>query len=292
MEKISLETPRTLNRVRERFNKNYFEEQAWLANEVICGLDEVGRGCLAGPVVTAAVILPPGKTSRLLKDSKLMTAEERLAAFRWIDKYCWYSIGIVHHRTVDERNVWQATLIAMKKALVHLLATAPQNPSKIITDCMPLNLGDTNYKEIPVHYFPKGERKSSTIAAASIVAKVKRDAMMQRMDTVFPGFLLGNHKGYSTPPHKRIIREGGSHLIIHRDSYLARLESIGEDDSEEQITIGQKNINEPFDKLRANGEVETVRADPSASSGLKAQPALPAVVLTKAGSKHPQETSE
>ena len=239
MENHTPETPRTINRIRERFNKNYFEEQAWQANEVICGLDEVGRGCLAGPVVTAAVILPPGKTSRLLKDSKLMTPEERLAAFKWIDKHCWYSIGIVHHRTIDERNVWYATLIAMKKALVHLLATAPQIPSKIITDAMPLNLFDTNYKEIPVHYFPFGERRSSTIAAASIVAKVKRDAMMRRMDTIFPGYLLASHKGYSTPPHKKIIREGKSHLIIHRDTYLARLDSLGQDDSEDQITLLQ-----------------------------------------------------
>lgn len=237
MEKIALETPRSINRVRERFNKNYFEAHAWQTNEVICGLDEVGRGCLAGPVVTAAVILPPGKTSRLLKDSKLMTPEERLAAFKWIDKNCWYSIGIVHHRVIDERNVWHATLIAMKKALVHLLATAPYKPVKIITDAMPLNLFDTAYKEIPVHYFPFGERRSSTIAAASIVAKVKRDAMMQRMDTIFPGYLLASHKGYSTPPHKRIIKEGGSHLIIHRDSYLARLETITENDSEGQGTI-------------------------------------------------------
>ena len=123
----------------------------------------------------------------------------------------------------------------MKKALVHLLATAPHTPSKIITDAMPLNLFDTAYKDIPVHYFPFGERRSSTIAAASIVAKVKRDAMMRRMDTIFPGYLLASHKGYSTPPHKRIIREGGQHLIIHRDSYLARMDAL------EQI-IGQEDL--------------------------------------------------
>jgi ribonuclease HII len=240
MEKDLLETPGTLKRVKERFNKNYFEEQAWQANQVICGLDEVGRGCLAGPLVTAAVILPPGKTSRLLKDSKLMTAEERLIAFKWIEKHCWYSLGIVHHRMVDEHNVWHATLICMKKALVHLMATAPYKPAQIITDCMPLNLADTTYKAIPVHYFPHGERKSSTIAAASIVAKVKRDAMMQRMDTVFPGYLLASHKGYSTPPHKRIIREGGTHLIIHRKTYLNRMDMILEDDSKEQGTILQE----------------------------------------------------
>lgn len=213
----------SIHRVRERFNKNYFEQAAWAQNQVICGLDEVGRGCLAGPVVTAAVILPIGKTHRLLKDSKVMTSEERQKAYEWIIKNCWYAAGIVHHRIVDDKNVYHATLVAMKKALVHLMATAPYKPVQIITDCMPLNLIDTAYRDIPVHYFPFGERRSSSIAAASIVAKVTRDNMMRRMDTLFPGYLLASHKGYSTPPHKRIIREGGQNLIIHRDSFLQRL---------------------------------------------------------------------
>ena len=226
MEILMLETPSSIIRIKERFNKNYFEHQAWQAQELICGLDEVGRGCLAGPIVTAAVILPLGKTSTLLKDSKLMTPEEREKAFAWIDKHCWYNIGIVHHRTVDHNNVWHATLIAMKKALVHLLNQAPVTPSKIITDAMPLNLFDTAYNSIPVHYFPFGEKRSSTIAAASIVAKVKRDAMMRRLDPIFPGFALGTHKGYGTPAHKKVIRESQEHLIIHRDSFLARMDKI------------------------------------------------------------------
>ncbi len=227
MENTSLKPASTLIKVKERFNKNYFENEAWAANQVICGLDEVGRGCLAGPIVTAAVILPPDKQpSRLLKDSKEMTPEERLKAFEWIDKNCWYSLGIVHHRIVDSKNVWHATLVAMKKSLVHLLATTPYRPSKIIIDAMPLNLADTSFGDIPVHYFPFGERRSSTIAAASIVAKVKRDAMMQRLDTLFPGYFLASHKGYSTPPHKRILLEGQNQLIIHRNSFLGRLNPL------------------------------------------------------------------
>jgi|GEM_PF-251357 ribonuclease HII len=237
-----LETAGRISKVRQRFNKNYFEEQAWAQNQLVIGLDEVGRGCLAGPVVTAAVMLPPGKTHRLLKDSKLMTPEERVKAFTWIQKNCQYSIGIVHHRTIDSRNVWHATLIAMKKALVHLLATAPQKPSTIITDAMPLNLADTSFNDIPVHYFPFGERRSSTIAAASIVAKVTRDAMMRRMDALFPGYLLASHKGYSTPPHKRIIRESGQHLIIHRDTYLARLEYLHTSETEVEIPFEQQSL--------------------------------------------------
>lgn len=237
MENFSSAGIGSIHRVRERFNKNYFEQAAWAAGQVICGLDEVGRGCLAGPVVTAAVILPIGKTHRLLKDSKLMTPEEREKAYAWIIKNCWYATGIVHHRLVDDKNVYHATLVAMKKALVHLLAIAPYKPAQIITDAMPLNLFDTAYKDIPVHYFPFGERRSSSIAAASIVAKVTRDAMMRRMDTLFPGYLLASHKGYSTPPHKRIIREGNQHLIIHRDSFLDRLAATEEKDSENEQQI-------------------------------------------------------
>lgn len=223
MENYLSESVGPLHRIKERFNKNYFEHEAWAENQVICGLDEVGRGCLAGPVVTAAVILPIGKTHRMLKDSKIMTPEEREKAFKWIIQHSWYALGIAHHRIIDDRNIWHATLIAMKKALVHLLATAPQKPSKIITDAMPLNLFDTSFKDIPVHYFPFGERRSSTIAAASIVAKVTRDAMMQRYETIFPGYGLAAHKGYRTPQHKNALRQTGQSLIIHRNSYLERL---------------------------------------------------------------------
>lgn len=253
MENFSSAGTGSIHRIRGRFNKNYYEEAAWVQNQVICGLDEVGRGCLAGPVVTAAVILPIGKTHRLLKDSKLMTPEEREKAYGWIIKNCWYATGIVHHRLIDNKNVYHATLMGMKKALVHLMATAPVKPVQIITDAMPLNLFDTAYKDIPVHYFPFGERRSNSIAAASIVAKVTRDAMMRRMDTIFPGYLLASHKGYSTPPHKRIIREGKQHLIIHRDSFLNRLDAIEEDDLENQSSfpfVSSERLCESRDTLK------------------------------------------
>jgi ribonuclease HII len=204
------------------FNKNFFEKAAWDEQKVVTGIDEVGRGCLAGPVVTAAVILPINKPNRLLLDSKLLTPEERVKAYNWIVKHCWYGVGITHHRLIDQRNIWQATLIAMKKALVNLLAVCPQKPSAILIDAMPLNLFDTDYKDIPVHYFPIGERKSSSIAAASIVAKVTRDRMMEQFDIIFPGYKLKDHKGYSTPTHKKLINVQ-QHTIIHRLSYLDRL---------------------------------------------------------------------
>ncbi len=213
----------SLHRVTKSFKKNYFEQKAWAAGQVICGIDEVGRGCLAGPLVTAAVILPLGKVSPLLKDSKTMTADQREEAFAWIDTHCIYSIGIVHHRLIDQKNIWYATLTAMKKAVIHLLATTQLIPAHIVIDAMPLSLADTCYAHIPVSYFTQAERKSSSIAAASIVAKVKRDVLMTRFDTIFPGYNLAGHKGYSTPDHKKIVQEKNS-LIIHRTSFLDYLD--------------------------------------------------------------------
>jgi len=209
----------TIKRQRENFLKNFFEKTAWDKQKVVCGIDEVGRGCLAGPLVTAAVILPINKTSQLLKDSKLLNEQERLKANKWIMKHCWHGLGIVHNRLIDQHNIWQATLIAMKKALINLLATCPHLPAAVLVDAMPLNLFDTSYKAIPVHYFPKGERKSSSIAAASIVAKVRRDYIMRQFDPIFPGYKLTSHKGYGTKKHKAALKEL-NYSLIHRINFL------------------------------------------------------------------------
>lgn len=217
-------------------HKNDLERQAWQNGHYVCGIDEVGRGCLAGPLVTAAVILPLNKTSRLLMDSKLLTEEERHKGALWIAKNCWYSYGIVDNKTIDRHNIYQATLIAMKKALVHLLATSPQ-PSTILIDAMPLKLDDTGYLGIPVHYFPKGEKKSSSIAAASIIAKVKRDELMGKFDAIFPGFYFDEHKGYGTKKHQNCLKSQQS-LIIHRQSFLHNIDAINDhDELNEQQSI-------------------------------------------------------
>lgn len=218
-----------------KFNKNSFEHEAWASQHLVCGIDEVGRGCLAGPVVTAAVILPCNKTSTLLKDSKILNENERLAGYRWVTKHCWYAFGIVDHRLVDQHNVWQATLIAMKKALVHLLSFSPR-PCAILVDAMPVTLLDTSYFDIPVHHFPFGEHKSSSIAAASIIAKVKRDNLMRTMDRLFPGYALADHKGYSTKEHKELLAQHEP-LIIHRQTYLKNLALGAQDEQSEQQTL-------------------------------------------------------
>ena len=229
-----VEPVKTLIKPSERFRKNHFEQKAWAQGQVVCGIDEVGRGCLAGPLVTAAVILPPGKAHPMLKDSKIMLAPERERAALWIEKNCFWALGIVHHRIIDQHNIWHATLIAMKRALVNLLSIAPRQPSAILIDAMPLNLFDTDHKAIPVYYFPFGESKSSSIAAASIIAKVKRDAMMTRVNEIFPGYHFDQNKGYRTPVHKKIVR-AGSQLIIHRQNYLTHVLAYTQYDQQQSI---------------------------------------------------------
>lgn len=199
--------------------KNSFEYDAWQQNDIIVGIDEVGRGCFAGPVVAAAVILPQHTSPRMLKDSKIMTPEERIIAFEWIKKHCFYGIGIVHHRTIEQRNIWHATLIAMKKALMHVLQAVPKLPSVIVTDAMPLDLSDTHFRAIPVYHFIKGESKSSSIAAASILAKVTRDAMMELYDSAVPGYGFAQNKGYGTSQHRKAIKKY-HYSFIHREHFV------------------------------------------------------------------------
>ncbi len=226
----------TIIRHTATFKKNSFEKAARQEQSVVCGIDEVGRGCLAGPVVTAAVILPPGRIPRIIKDSKILNEAERLKANAWIIKNCGFSYGIVHNRAIDRYNIWHATLIAMKRALVNLLSAHPERPSAILVDAMPLRLEHTSYSDIPVHHFPFGETKSSSIAAASIIAKVKRDAMMERLELAFPGYKLGQHKGYSTKTHKACLVQLNK-TIIHRDSFLSKVAFNEEHELESQQTI-------------------------------------------------------
>ncbi len=204
------------------FKKNRFEIDAWANNLVVAGIDEVGRGCLAGPVVTAAVILPPHTKYAHLKDSKIMSPQERNRAFKWIQKNCAYGVGIVHHRIIDKHNIWQSTLIAMKKALMNVMEQSTHVPSAILIDAMPLDITDTHLHTIPVHYFYNGEKKSSSIAAASIVAKVTRDALMTSLDTIIPGYKWIDNKGYATKSHQEAVKQH-SHSIVHRINFLKKL---------------------------------------------------------------------
>lgn len=218
------------------FNKDSFEKAAWSKNRVICGVDEVGRGCLAGPLVVAAVILPVNPSYRLLKDSKILSGKELQQASRWITQKCHYSIVPLHHRAIDTYNIYWATIKAMKRAVMQLCATAPILPAQVLVDAMPLRLDDTGYADIPVAHFIKGESKSRSIAAASIIAKVYRDNLIARYGQYIPGYYLNEHKGYSTPKHKQaIITLGRS--FIHRNTFLSKVVPKHEADQKKQQSI-------------------------------------------------------
>ena len=115
------------------------EQEFWLKNKLICGIDEVGRGCLAGPIVTAAVIINPYAMHEKLKDSKLMTTLQLEIIYNWIILNSKYSVGISHHRIIDKENIYKATQITMKKSLYHLLQSTDKLPDMIAIDAMPFH---------------------------------------------------------------------------------------------------------------------------------------------------------
>lgn len=198
------------------FKRQMYEKEAWARSELICGIDEVGRSCLAGPVVAAAAILKPKAKFKYLKDSKMLTADQRLLAYNWLQKNSTYAVGIVHHRLIDSKNIYRATLYAMKRALVQLLAHTPTMPSIILVDAMPVQIP---HLDIPVIHFVYGERQSASIAAASIIAKVTRDMLMARLDCTLPGYDIVNNKGYGTKAHRDGIKADGI-SFMHRLSFM------------------------------------------------------------------------
>jgi ribonuclease HII len=198
------------------FKRNLYEKEAWDRSELVCGIDEVGRSCLSGPVVAAAAILKPYAGHSLLKDSKVLTAEQREKAYQWLLKNSTFAVGITHHRLIDSLNIYQATLVAMNRALMQLLSISPQQPSCIVIDAMPLTLP---HLSIPVIHFNFGERQSKSIAAASIIAKVTRDALMSRLDHITPGYDYTHNKGYGTQAHRVGIANDGL-TVLHRMSFI------------------------------------------------------------------------
>ncbi len=199
----------------------YFYEKAfWEKQAYVCGIDEVGRGCLAGPVVTAAVILHPFANHSLLKDSKILTENKRCEAAAWILKNSWYSYGSMNAADVDHLNIYKATQEAMKQAVYGLFSQkiGPWKPELILIDAMPLSFPHLS-QALEVLSFPYGESRSISIAAASILAKVKRDELITRMSRFFPGYHFEDHKGYGTAMHQQALKERGKSLI-HRVTFV------------------------------------------------------------------------
>lgn len=177
--------------------------------QTICGVDEAGRGPLAGPVVAAAVILKKDATFKYVNDSKKLSERQRNLALEEIKKHAVaISIGISSVEEIDLINIYRASREAMLSAIRNLKI----KPDYVLIDQMPMEL------DIPHQSIIKGDEKSVSIAAASIIAKTTRDQYMKEMDALFPLYGFKNHKGYGTEEHLKAIETYGV-LPIHRKSY-------------------------------------------------------------------------
>lgn len=177
--------------------------------QVIAGVDEAGRGPLAGPVVAAAVVLPVGEQGLLVRDSKQLSVAERETLCEEIITRCSHGIGIVEPADIDRLNILRATHRAMAEALA---ALSPPVDHALV-DGLPVN-----GLPVPHTAIVKGDRTSRAIAAASIIAKVTRDRLMVELDQDYPHYGFARHKGYPTPEHLRKLREHGA-CPAHRKSF-------------------------------------------------------------------------
>ena len=175
------------------------------------GCDEAGRGCLAGPVVASAVILPPNFHNKLLNDSKKLSEKQRSLLRPIIEKeaIAW-AVGIVSAQEIDEINILNASFLAMHRAIKQL----KQKPEQLLIDGNRFN----PYKDIPHHCIVKGDSKFLSIAAASVLAKTHRDDIMQKLDLEFESYSWKNNKGYPTIAHRKAIQENGI-TPHHRKSF-------------------------------------------------------------------------
>jgi ribonuclease HII len=187
-----------------------YEKRAWATGAArVAGVDEVGRGSLFGCVVAAAVILDPGYRLRGLRDSKLLLpARREVLAERIRAHAVAWSIAAVDAGRIDQINIYQASRMAMREAVMGLTPAADH----LLIDALRI---DCDQPQIPIIH---GDALSASIAAASILAKVERDRMMREWDAVFPAYGLASHKGYSTPKHLAALRELGP-TPLHRQSF-------------------------------------------------------------------------
>lgn len=185
---------------------------------LICGIDEVGRGPLAGPVVAGAVILPKNCEILYLNDSKQLSAEKREQLYDVILEHAVaVGIGIVSPQRIDEINILQATYEAMRQAIEKL---NPQ-PAVLLNDAV--RIPQVAIQQVPII---KGDAKSVSIAAASIVAKVTRDRMMEQYEEVFPGYGFARNKGYGSKEHIEALQTMGP-TAIHRRSFIGHFVKEG-----------------------------------------------------------------
>ena len=195
-----------LNELKE-IDKSYFKE----GYNYICGIDEAGRGPLAGPVVVAAVIMPKDSMIEGVNDSKKVSEKKREKLYELIiEEAISYSVGIVDQNEIDRINILNAT----KAGLTEAVRTLKVKPELILVDA----LTNIDTCGVPYQSIIKGDAKSYSIAAASIIAKVTRDRIMREWDKVYPEYGFATHKGYGTAKHIEAIRQYGL-CPLHRRSF-------------------------------------------------------------------------
>ena len=216
---------KTLCKMYEKKLSDYYGELARLERmrqfelkykdyQYICGIDEVGRGPLAGPVMACAVILPKDCNILYLNDSKKLSEKKREELYdEIIDTAIAYGIGSVPPARIDEINILQATYEAMEKAINNLSV----KPDILLNDAV--YIPSISIKQVSI---VKGDESSISIAAASILAKVTRDRIMKSYDRVFPGYDFANNKGYGSAKHMEAIKKYGI-TPIHRRSFLSKM---------------------------------------------------------------------
>ncbi|MFA4904924.1 MAG: ribonuclease HII [Candidatus Margulisiibacteriota bacterium] len=187
--------------------ENFYRKEGY---RLIAGADEVGRGSLAGPVVAAAVILDPKKKIKGLNDSKKLSAKQREKLFKVIEqKAVGIGVGVVDEKTIDRINITQASLLAIRLAMESL----SPSPNLLLIDGR-----DRLPLPFPQKPIVSGDSISASIAAASIIAKVLRDRVMEKLDVNYPEYGFAMHKGYGTARHLRELKQKGP-CLLHRRSY-------------------------------------------------------------------------
>lgn len=186
----------------------------------ICGIDEVGRGPLAGPVMAAAVILPKDEEILYLNDSKKLSEKKREELYNIImEKAVAVGVGTVDEKVIDDINILNATYEAMRQAISKLSV----KPDMLLVDAV--HIPDVDIRQVGI---VKGDARSISIAAASIIAKVTRDRLMTELDSKYPGYDFASNKGYGTKVHLEALENIGA-CEIHRRSFLKNLKVAGKE---------------------------------------------------------------
>ncbi len=214
VQKLTAQAERKLQKLEEeraRMVRMTEYERQYAAYTYVCGVDEAGRGPLAGPVVAGAVVFPKDCELLYINDSKQLSAAMRTKLFSKILSNAVASgVGLATAETIDEINILQATYQAMREAINNLGII----PDILLNDAV--TIPDLRIRQVPII---KGDAKSMTIAAASILAKVTRDRMMEEYDRMYPGYGFAAHKGYGTKEHIQALRKLGP-CDIHRKTFI------------------------------------------------------------------------